>query len=236
MIAGTQPGRTTELISLIKEPGEALPTLVSMEMRLQASKMLPLEPCTNRVDGHLGQFVALVCPIFTDKSDIIHHMLMYESNEYRASKDWPYAFCSGTVVYRSIKGKTEVLLLVMSAQNDRTEENFVTYHLPKGHVCFHETIIEAAKRETLEETGAEVDIKTYLGAIQKEYKFRGNLFNKSFQYFAAEWVKDVRTIDDEHDSREWVDIDKAIKLLGKPNPKGEDEIVRRLKKFLEITR
>ncbi len=161
-------------------------------------------------------------------------MKMYNTNEFRATAQWPYAVCSGCVVYRKNKDNIEILLLERTAENDMTAEDFVTYHLPKGHVKFTETLIDAAIRETLEELGCKVQLQTYLGAIQKEYVFKGINYNRTFHFFAAEWQKDVAHIDEEHDSRLWVGLEDAQKLLGPPNPKGEDELIERFTKFLEL--
>lgn len=161
-------------------------------------------------------------------------MKLYDTNEFRATAEWPYAVCAGCVVYRKNEGSTEILLLERTAENDMTAEDFVTYHLPKGHVRFTETLVDAAVRETREELGCEAQLQTYLGAIQKEYVFKGINYNRTFHFFAAKWQKDVADIDEEHDSRLWVALEDAQKILGLPNPKGEDELIKRFKKFLEL--
>ncbi len=162
-------------------------------------------------------------------------MKLYDTDEFRATKQWPYAVCAGCVVYRLLQDKVEILLLERNAENDLTNEDFVTYHLPKGHIRFSEPLLEAAIRETLEELGCEVKVQTYLGAIQKEYIFKGINYNRTFHFFAAEWQEDVANIDDEHDSRSWVTLEDAAQLLGPPNPKGEDELIKRFTNFLELT-
>lgn len=163
-------------------------------------------------------------------------MQLYDTNEYRATKNWPYAVCAGCVIYKiDAHGNAEVLLLKREVENERSEEDFVTYHLPKGHNASNETLMQTAKREATEETGSKVNIVTYLGALTKEYTYKNNLCNKTFHYFAAIWIADVRKMDDEHDEKLWVNVNQAEELLGKPNPKGEDELIRRFKKYLELT-
>lgn len=161
---------------------------------------------------------------------------MYESNEYRASKNWPYAISAGCVVYRPSKDGFEVLLLKRGAGHPANRMNGDQFNLPKGHVEFDETIEQTAARETAEEAGCEVKVVTYIGSkfwdiTHPIYKVH---VEKTVHYFAAEWQKDLEGIDSEHDETVWASLDEAEKLLGKPNPKGEDEIVKRLKKFLEL--
>lgn len=167
-------------------------------------------------------------------------MKLYNSGEFRASKHWPYAIASGCVVYRTGEDGVEVLLLSRDFDHDyysAGDTDKPSYHLPKGHVKIDETLQSAALRETQEELGADCAIQTYLGSIHHDFNHpkHRNTNDKVVHYFAAEWVNDVQKTDNEHDSREWVEIDEAIEHLGQPNPKGEDEIVKRLKKFLELT-
>jgi 8-oxo-dGTP pyrophosphatase MutT (NUDIX family) len=169
--------------------------------------------------------------------DIIDHMLLYESNEYRASKDWPYALTAGCMVYRSCETGFQVLLLKRKKGHPNNLVDAVSYNLPKGHVSVSEKLTDTAQRETEEEAGCKVEIKTFLGEIYHEFQHpvHKNFNKKTTLYFAAEWKRDIDKIDEEHDEKVWVDIDDAIRLLGPPNPKGEDEIVQRLKKFLELS-
>jgi len=161
-------------------------------------------------------------------------MQLYPTNEYRASKHWPYAICAGCVVYKQTPRGIQILLLERSADNERTEQDVVTYHLPKGHVGLGETLLQTALREVKEETGCEVAVQTYLGALQSEYSYKGDTFSRTFHFFAAIYQSEKDTMDKEHDAKSWVSLEQAIRLLGAPNPKGEDEIVRRLQKFLEV--
>jgi 8-oxo-dGTP pyrophosphatase MutT (NUDIX family) len=164
-------------------------------------------------------------------------MLMYESNEYRANKNWPYAICAGCLVYRKTDSGIEVLLLKRNAGHSHNSVDGVTYNLPKGHVDFGETLEQTALRETEEEAGCKVKIQTYLGANYREFnhpKFKVDN-KKTIHFFAAEWVSDTQSMDNEHDDREWVYLDKATDLLGGPNFKGEEVIATRLKQFLELS-
>lgn len=162
-------------------------------------------------------------------------MNLYDANEYRATKNWPYAVCAGCLIYRVHGNEPEVLLLSRDADNEITAEDFLTYHLPKGHLRFDETLVEAAVREVREETGSLVEVETYLGALTKEYTYKDNRYNRTFHFFAAKWIESVQDMDSEHDGSKWTKLREAEELLALPNPKGEDEIVRRFKRYLELT-
>ncbi len=166
-------------------------------------------------------------------------MKLYDSGEFRATEDWPYAISAGTVVYRQVGEATEVLLLrrLQATDPGSAGTNAESYHLPKGHVELGESLEQAALRETREEAGCEVRLQGYLGtrywaAITSPKN--GISVEKTVHYFAGLWQADLISMDDEHDGKVWVSIDEAEKLLGKPNPKEEDEIIRRLKTFLKL--
>jgi len=164
---------------------------------------------------------------------------MYESNEYRASKNWPYAIAAGCVVYRVQNNKVEVLLLSRDFDHDAYSagnKDHPSYHLSKGHVHFREPLEDAAQRETREELGVEVEVIGYLGSLRHDFNHpkHRNTTDKTIHYFSATWIKDVDRVDNEHDGRMWVLVDEAAKLLGPPNPKGEDEIVKRFIKSMEL--
>lgn len=165
-------------------------------------------------------------------------MNLYPNNEYRATEDWPYAISSGCVVYRKLNGQIKVLLLPRDNSKNkwgRDGGQKISYHLPKGHVEFDETLPETAERETQEEAGVSIKIKSYLGAREDNFTHPNtNIVTiKTVHYFVAQWIADLDKKDNEHDSPIWVSISEAEKLLGPPMPKGEDEIIRRLKKYLE---
>lgn len=166
-------------------------------------------------------------------------MDLYFGDEYRATRDWPYAVSSGCVVFRHEEDGLKVLLL----PRDSTKNNWgrdgglkVSYHLPKGHVGFSETLLEAAERETKEEAGVDLSIKAYLGAREDAFTHPNTKIEtiKTVHYFAAEWQGGLSTKDNEHDAPIWVSVDEAVQLLGPPMPKHENEIIERLKKYIEL--
>jgi 8-oxo-dGTP pyrophosphatase MutT (NUDIX family) len=165
--------------------------------------------------------------------------MQFYNDEYRASKDWPYAISAGTVVYRTSDSKLEILLLQRLAGDfpQLHDGHTDSYHLPKGHVQIGETLEQTALRETVEETGCEVVLRTYLGAKLNNYKdHNGILQAKIVHYFAGEWQRDTGPQDNEHSGRLWVPASKAARLIGSSNPKREDEIVARLLEFLELSK
>jgi 8-oxo-dGTP pyrophosphatase MutT (NUDIX family) len=174
-------------------------------------------------------------------SATLNTMNLYDTDEFRATDDWPYAIAAGCLVYRKNKDSTiDVLLLTRDYDSDyysAGHKEQTSYHLPKGHVKFNESVESAALRETAEEIGAEVELKGYLGALHLTFNHpkHQNTTDKEIHYFAAEWVKDIQKTDNEHDGRDWIPLESAEKLLGLPNPKQEDTIVQRFKKYLELT-
>jgi 8-oxo-dGTP pyrophosphatase MutT (NUDIX family) len=163
-------------------------------------------------------------------------MKFYESGEYRATKDWPYSICAGGAVYRSVASGAEVLFVMRRAGDfpQLIDGHIDSYHLPKGHIGLSEKIDEAAIREIAEEAGCKVTISTYLGAKVNKYTDVGIKRDKIIHYFAGEWASDIGKIDNEHSDRVWVRLEEAIKLVGNENPKREDVILQRLKRYLDL--
>ena len=167
-------------------------------------------------------------------------MKLYKENEYRATDKWPYAISAGCVVYRKTQDSFEVLLLPRDNTTNkwgRDGGQRLSHHLPKGHVGFNETLIQAAQRETTEEAGVSAEIESYLGSREDNFKHpnTGIVTCKTVHYFAASWQNDLKIKDNEHDNPIWVSLEVAENLLGPPMPKCEDEIIRRLRSFLELT-
>ena len=163
-------------------------------------------------------------------------MKLYQTDELRASKKWPYAISAGCVVYRFNKNVPEVLLLVRKAGDFPMlkDDNQDTYHMPKGHIYNSESLGAAAERETEEEAGVRVEIQTYLGSTLNVYKSRGVSQHKTTHYFAGLWQKDLPSMDNEHSAKIWVSLGEAIQLLGSKNPKQEYTKINALQKFLSL--
>ena len=166
-------------------------------------------------------------------------MKLYNTNEIRATKEWPYAVASGCVVYRYNEGAPQVLLLRREGGhiNDPNQKD-ASYNLPKGHVAFGESLETTALRETEEEAGVVVELETYLGSTIHEFVHpRHKMFNsKTTHYFAARWLSDVQQMDHEHDDKEWVSLERAEELLSAPGVKrNEAQFISHLRDYLELT-
>lgn len=167
-------------------------------------------------------------------------MKLYESGEYRATKVWPYAIAAGCVVYRTVDGDVQIMLLVRDGTKPDRPDWFgkeVTYHLPKGHCAVDENFMDAALRETKEESGVTAKIESYAGSLLDSFTHPGKniVTTKTVHYYIAKLQHETEESDHEHDGKIWTSLEEAEKLLSKPNPKGEDEIIRRLRRFLELT-
>lgn len=165
-------------------------------------------------------------------------MKPYDTKEIRATKDWPYAVAAGCVVYRTVNGEIEILLLRReSGHPNDPNQTEASYNLPKGHLAVGESLEVAALRETQEEAGVSVEIETYLGATIHEFVHpRHKMFNsKTTHYFAAKWQADMSSMDHEHDDKEWVTLEQAEKLLSAPGVRrNEAQFITHLKDYLEL--
>jgi 8-oxo-dGTP pyrophosphatase MutT (NUDIX family) len=143
---------------------------------------------------------------------------------YYATSNWPYHVSSGGVVLKD----DEILLLVRNDQSGKT------YHLPKGTLEPGESLEACARREILEESGAEVELQFYLGARTQEYGFRNRDYSKTTHYFLAKLKsQQLKPMDLEHSGREWVGISNAKNLLKlNDNPKQEWLIIERVERYL----
>lgn len=70
---------------------------------------------------------------------------------------------AGAVVYRVVKEELEVLLIKSSSTTNY-------WGIPKGRQNKDETIADAAVREIMEETGVSVELESYVGEFDVNYK------------------------------------------------------------------
>lgn len=119
---------------------------------------------------------------------------------------------SGIIVFRDRDGSRSFLLL------DR-KEGFLDF--PKGHIEKGETEIEAAVRETSEETGLEVTpIEGFRKEMEYWFKFKGELIRKKVVMFVGESLNnDSPTVSFEHMGYRWLDYDEALGQLKFENQK-----------------
>ncbi len=163
----------------------------------------------------------------------MEYSLQFYPTQYSAKNtDWPYGISSGGPIYKFLDGKTEILLVV----RDRPDGS-INYGLTKGTLKVGETLEQAAIREILEESGANVCLKTYLGAHTQTFLHHTKQYEKTLHYFAAEFIAFTHEMDREHDRVEWHTIDEAIRLCEQSDPiKNEAEILSRLKLYLGYER
>jgi len=119
---------------------------------------------------------------------------------------------AGTVCWRRVPtrdgGEALMVLLI-----HRTKQRDVSF--PKGKLDPGESMPQAAVRETLEETGLNIDLGVNLGTVHYALPNGGE---KTVQYWAAEVLEDtvhasVFVPNQEVDGLEWVPLEKARKRL-----------------------
>jgi len=138
----------------------------------------------------------------------------------------PYGISAGGVVYRKQGNDYEYLIL------GRNDKGGTSYHLPKGTLHLGEGIESAALREITEEAGVRVQLKTFIGGKQAIFMHSGNEYDKTFLYYAAEYIGEAEPMDDEHDFRQWCGYDDTIAKL-RSNIKREDVFVERTHNYLQ---
>lgn len=74
------------------------------------------------------------------------------------------------------------------------------YNLPGGHVEAHESLFEAAIRETKEETGYDIELTGIIGIYQSIYDY----INVSGPAFSARITGGERNLTPAHPSQKWV--------------------------------
>ena len=150
---------------------------------------------------------------------------------YDESPELPYKVgCGGVVIRKNSRGY-EVLSLYRN--KPRFGMSGDSYHLPKGTLDNGETLEECALREVLEESGAEAEIITYIGAVTSDLWARNMQYkiNYTRHFYLMECKKLHSEHDDEHDSVEWLPINTAIKHF-KKLPKADDVMVKRAVTYL----
>lgn len=147
---------------------------------------------------------------------------------------------AGVVVFRKENGR--IFYLFLQHQSARTKKKKGSHwDFPKGHVEEGETEEQAAKRETLEETGIDdieiIDgfkevIKYYFKArynVLKDEKKSGPYIFKTVVFFLAETKTSEVKISFEHIGYVWLEYEKAIKRATYKNAK---EILKKANQFI----
>ena len=112
---------------------------------------------------------------------------------------------AGGVVVRRIGARIEVA--VVSPRRG-------VLALPKGHPEDGETLVQAATREVLEETGLTAEPVERLGQVRYWYTLAGERVLKGVTFFLFDYVSgSVEDHDDEVEEASWVALEQAPRLL-----------------------
>ncbi len=162
-------------------------------------------------------------------------MVDYKKNKsvkYKRPKAWLMLLTVKAVI---VNKKGEVLLL-KRAKNEKTHSG--DYDLPGGTMEKNETVEETLKREVKEETGLNVDsgkiikISEYPKGHEKLNELKALRF--LVKYGADDYEK-IKLNRHEHQSFEWLPIDKAIEKVPAKGFEGEKkETLIEAKRYLEM--
>lgn len=132
-------------------------------------------------------------------------------------------------MYRNHGKKREYAILYRKSKSNRVE----SWHLPKGTLHTNETLEQCARREIREESGFNVKIICYLGALHRLWESKPKWpIDKTMHFFLALYQSgNASDMDHEHDEVVWLPAKTAIECLSK-GPKDEAEIIRRAEIYL----
>lgn len=94
------------------------------------------------------------------------------------------------------------------------------YSFPKGHIESGEELLKCAIRETVEETGCDVELLTNepIGIMKYNHKVEGEVFN--YMYLFVEKGKTSNKIEEvDMENTVWIDIRKVYDILSYQNLK-----------------
>ena len=141
----------------------------------------------------------------------------------------PVERSAGAVIFQGEKGKIFYLLLHYPKGVRRPDPY---WDFPKGHLEGKENALDAARRESEEETGLKdlIFIEGFQETIKYFLKFEGkNILKFVTFYLAKTKTKDV-IISKEHIGFKWLPYEKALEQLTFKNAK---EILQRADSFLK---
>lgn len=139
-------------------------------------------------------------------------------------------FSAGGVVWRrKPRSRAIQIVLVKPAGKD-------AWTLPKGLVGQGESLVDAATRETREETGLDVSPGERLGDISYVYSWHDTpdgplvrIFKRVYYFLMEPKGGDLSAHDEEIDRAEWVDIDAALE---RASYKGDRQIISKARATL----
>lgn len=127
---------------------------------------------------------------------------------------------AGGVLVRAGRSGTEVLLA-----SRRVRSGDLVWGLPKGLVEEGERPEDAARREVLEETGWEGEIRGDLGEIEYWYVWAGTRVHKVVRFFLMEATRGDESLrDHEMEEVRWFPLGEAPDVVGF---ESERDVVRR---------
>jgi 8-oxo-dGTP pyrophosphatase MutT (NUDIX family) len=150
------------------------------------------------------------------------------------------AYSAGGVVFRlappqapgdfQAKGEASEQTSVEVALVGRSQQGLWT--LPKGTPCSGETIEQVAAREVQEETGLEVHLISYIGAISYSFIHDQIRYYKQVRHFLFEATGgDIALHDHEYDRVAWFSLPEACRRISYANEANilsqSEEIVQR---------
>lgn len=131
------------------------------------------------------------------------------------------AHSAGGVCYRLENGYPFVVLI---ATHSATR-----WGLPKGHVGAGEPPAEAARRETLEETGVGGAVLRLLETIEYWFRARRGRVHKFVDFYLLRYENgDIAPQESEVDDARWYPLDEAIAVAAFPRERAVLEHVRDL--------
>ena len=139
-------------------------------------------------------------------------------------------FSAGGVVWRrKPRSRAIQIVLVKPAGKD-------AWTLPKGLVGQGESLVDAATRETREETGLDVSPGERLGDISYVYSWHDTpdgplvrIFKRVYYFLMEPRGGDLSAHDEEIDRAEWVEIGSAVE---RASYKGDREIISKARATL----
>jgi len=131
----------------------------------------------------------------------------------------PQERSAGAVIFRKENNEIYYLLLHYAGATPRARDY---WDLPKGHLEAGESDLDAAKRESFEETGIkELEfLPDFRSGIRYFFKHRGKTVLKTVIFFLARTKQKEVKISDEHIGYQWLPFNQAYQAMRFLNAKN----------------